>query len=58
MKQCTRTHNRRRKRREKIIVSNAGLNPADWNFSGETEWFLILTHKRLTETTAVVKPQK
>ena len=55
MKQYTRTHNRRLKRAEKIIVSNAGLNPAEWNFSGENETYLFLKHKRFVENATVPK---
>ena len=55
MKQLTRTHNRRLTRKEKIIVSNAGLNPDEWNFHGENDSYLFLKHKRFIDTAAVPK---
>ena len=55
MKQYTKTHNRRLTRKEKIIVSNAGLNPNDYLFAGENEQYLFLKHKRFIENAAVPK---
>ena len=55
MKQYTKTHNRRLTRKEKIIVSNAGLNPRDWNFAGANELYIFLTHKRLAKKATVPK---
>ena len=55
MKQNTRTHHRRLKRAEKVIVSNAGLNPHDWNFAGANERYIFLTHKRFSDRAAVPK---
>ena len=55
MKQHTKTHNRRLTRKEKIIVSNAGLNPNDYLFAGENEQYLFLKHKRFIENATVPK---
>ena len=55
MKQHTKTHNRRLTRKEKVIVSNAGLNPADYLFVGDNELYLFLKHKRFIENVSVPK---
>ena len=55
MKQHTKTHNRRLTRKEKVIVSNAGLNPADYLFVGENKLYLHLKHKRFIENVSVPK---
>ena len=58
MKQFTR-RNRRLTAAQKKLVSAAGLDPRNYLFEGENEWYLYLVDKTTGEPAAAIrKPEK
>ena len=55
MKKFTRNRVRRLTRAQKILTSNAGLNPKEWLYAGENDLYVFLVSKRNEDRVSVRK---